>query len=186
MQVLKPKGGYMKTSLAIICIGIIALFVGCQQQPAPAPPPAGSATAGTSAPAAAPATPATPAAPAVVPAAVKAGGYDLSKPGKPANMVGPGDVVWAKWSDHYYYIATISGLKGNNFLVNYADGDSGEVAKSDVRQFGITNGQVLESVWSGGGYWPAKIIAVRPDSVDVEFLDDHSHETHYARDLRTK
>jgi hypothetical protein len=184
MQVLNPKGGLMKFSLVIISISILALFVGCQQQPAP--PPAGTTPAGTGTPAAAPATPAPPAAPAVVPAAAKAGGYDLSKPGKPANMVGPGDVVWAIWSDRYFYIATITGMKGNNFLVNYADGDTGEVAKTDVRQFGITNGQVLESVWSGGGYWPAKIIAVRPDSVDVEFLDDHSHETHYARDLRTK
>jgi hypothetical protein len=119
--------------------------------------------------------------------AVNTGGaYDLSKPGKPANMVGPGDMVWAKWQDNYFYIATISGLKGNNFMVNYADGDSGEVTRTDVRQFGITMGQVLESVWSGGGYWPAKIVAVRPDSVDVEFLDDHSHETHYAKDIRTK
>jgi len=171
----------MKISIAIICISILVLFVGCQQQPAP--PPAGSTTTGTATPVAAPATPA---APASVTVAANTGGYDLSKPGKPANMVGPNDVVWAKWQDNYFYIATITGIKGAGFTVKYADGDTGDVAKADVRQFGITNGQVLESVWSGGGYWPAKIIAVRPDSVDVEFLDDHSHETHYAKDLRTK
>jgi hypothetical protein len=171
----------MKISIAIICISILVLFVGCQQQPAP--PPAGSTTTGTATPVAAPAAPA---APAAVTVAANTGGYDLSKPGKPANMVGPNDVVWAKWQDNYFYIATITGIKGAGFTVKYADGDTGDVAKADVRQFGITNGQVLESVWSGGGYWPAKIIAVRADSVDVEFLDDHSHETHYAKDLRTK
>ncbi len=174
----------MKISIVIIAICSLALFIGCQQQPAP--PPAGSTTAGTATPAA-PAAPAAPATPATAKMAANTGGaYDLSKPGKPANMVGPGDVVWAKWKDNYFYIATITGVKGAGFTVNYADGDSGEVAKSDVRQFGIAMGQVLESVWSGGGFWPAKIIAVRADSVDVEFLDDHSHETHYARDLRTK
>jgi hypothetical protein len=169
----------MKFSIVIMCISILALFVGCQQQ-APAPPPAGT-------PAAAPATPAPPPAPEVIPSVAKAPtGIDLSKPGKPANMVGVGDVVWALWSDSYYYIAVISGVKGNSFTVNYADGDTGEVTKNDVRQFGISMGQGLESRWSGGGYWSAKIIAIRPDSVDVEFLDDHSHETHYAKDLRTK
>jgi len=175
----------MKISIVIIAICSLAIFVGCQQQPAP--PATTTSTSTTTTTPATPAAPAVPAAPAAAKLAANTGGaYDLSKPGKPANMVGPGDVVWAKWTDNYYYIATITGVKGNNFTVNYADGDSGEVAKTNVRQFGFTIGQVLESVWSGGGYWPAKIIGIRTDSVDVEFLDDHSRETHFAKDIRIK
>jgi len=121
------------------------------------------------------------------PAPAPAGGTpDLSQPGKPIAQVGVGDVVWAKWTDGFHYVATVSGISGETYSVNYADGYKGDVPKADLAPFGVSPGMVLQSKWSKGGFWPAKVVAVNPEAVVVEFLDDHSREPHSAAELRLK
>jgi hypothetical protein len=115
-----------------------------------------------------------------------AGSLDLSQPGKPVAQVGVGDVVWAKWTDGFHYVATVSAISGETYSVNYADGYKGDVPKADLAPFGISAGMVVQCKWSKGGFWPAKVLTVSPGTVEVEFLDDKSHESHTAADLRLK
>jgi hypothetical protein len=111
---------------------------------------------------------------------------NLSNTGKSIARVGAGDAVWAKWTDGYYYIGTVAEVNGETYSIRFADGDKGQMAQGDLRQFSITKGMLLQSKWSKGGYWPAKVVAVSPEAAVVEFLDDKTREPHSAADLRLK
>lgn len=181
----------MKRVTLFLMLALLAVAWGCQQQtPAPASTTTPATTPGPTVPAGTNLTP-QPQAPQTqtqqpIMAGATATNKDASKPGKPIGALAPGDLVWAMWSDGYYYPATITNIAGGKYTVIYEDTYNGTLGPNDLRQWQIQVGMVLESKWSGGGWWKAKITTVMPTSVGVQFLDDNSRETHSLADLRLK
>jgi len=48
------------------------------------------------------------------------------------DIVSPGQTVFARWSDGYYYPATVDEVLGDHIKASFLDGDTGLVAKEHV------------------------------------------------------
>jgi len=69
-------------------------------------------------------------------------------------MVTPGQTVFARWRNGYYYPAVVDEVLGNDIQVSYLDGDTGPVAKEHVMElqeaFEVLN---LQGNWKHGGFF---------------------------------
>jgi hypothetical protein len=95
-----------------------------------------------------------------------------------------GDAVGAVWSDGNWYLAKVTGVRGERFDLEYADGDKGTVLKAGIRRTvdrpeGVVAGDRVVGVWKEARMYPGSVQEVTADGVVVKW-DDGSAPTPVA------
>lgn len=97
-----------------------------------------------------------------------------------------GDRVLGKWTDGYWYPATIQQMKGEKFLLRFDDGDSRSVSQDELARFDWNKGTRVECNWQGKGkYFPGSISSREQDRLSIAY-DDRDRETVKFGSCRTK
>lgn len=85
--------------------------------------------------------------------------------------------VFAQWHDGFWYPATVRGTGSRGLLVEYDDGEAGNVTPEQVRDLALAEGDRVQCRWRGEpGYYPGKVIRVSGDKLVVHY-DDGAKET---------
>jgi len=83
--------------------------------------------------------------------------------------------VAAKWADNNYYLATISGIDGEKYAIDYADGTKGEAIKADMKAFtekdDLKTGDKVLAVWAGAKLYSGIVKEMKETSAMVAWDD---------------
>ncbi len=86
-----------------------------------------------------------------------------------------GTVVCAQWQDGGWYLATITGSEGNNYNVDYADGDKGQVTREQIKLIpenpSVKVGDRVSGVWAVARFYDGSVDAVQDDGIIVRWDD---------------
>jgi predicted Zn finger-like uncharacterized protein len=108
-----------------------------------------------------------PAVPPPVPAAAKAA----------VSGMADGSRVFAQWSDGFWYPATVRSSSSRGVMVEYDDGEPGNLALDRVRELRVAEGDRIQCRWQGGpAYFPGKVAKCGGEKVLVHY-DDGEKET---------
>ncbi len=89
-----------------------------------------------------------------------------------------GDRVLGRWSDGYYYPATVVSIKGVSAELDYDDGDNAVVPAAQVKSITWKVGTKLECNFQNAGrYYPGTITQKNGDSIHIDYDDGDKEDT---------
>jgi hypothetical protein len=88
--------------------------------------------------------------------------------------------------DEYYYPATITQIDGDAIYVRYDDGDEEWTEGDYLSDLAVEVGEEVESMWSEDEeYYPAEVLAVNGERVQIAWEEDDSEEWTTLSTLRS-
>ena len=88
--------------------------------------------------------------------------------------------------DEYYYPATITQIDGDDIYVRYDDGEEEWTNSDYLSDLAVEVGEEVEAMWSEDEeYYPAEVLAVRGEQVQIAWDEDGSEEWTTMSSLRS-
>ncbi len=90
-----------------------------------------------------------------------------------------GQLVFARWaSDGYWYPGQITAINGENYDVQFDDGDTDTVDAKGISYHTVTEGSRVEGNWLAGGlYYPGRITHRRGSAIHIVYDDGDEEDT---------
>ncbi len=95
------------------------------------------------------------------------------------------DRVWAKYSDNFWYPATITDVRDGEVHANFDDETEDWVSVEHVKQLGLYVGMPIECKFKDGEFYAGTLAEVNGNSIVVDY-DDGDNETTNVKRLRAK
>lgn len=93
-----------------------------------------------------------------------------------------GQLVFARWSDGYWYPGQVTGINGDNFDIRFDDGRTATVDRKGISYNSVAEGNRVEGNWLGGGtYYPGTIAYRGGNLIYIVYDDGDEEETTIAR-----